>query len=273
MRRLGAILFAAAGALSPAVASPRALSLDYCSDQYLLKLADEDQILAVSRGADKDYSHMREAAAPYEKIRATTEETLALHPDIVLRQWGGGLSAEEAFGRFGANVVTLGYPQDFEGVKANIQLVATALEQEARGAALIRELEETLASIPSPDDPPRALYVTPGGVTAGAHTMIDAIFAAAGVRNITADEGKSYWPPLPAEALLLAPPELIVTGFFKARDVEINYWSAARHPALAKQFKKTPTIHLPAELVSCAAWYSADASRMIADAVRGEPDE
>lgn len=259
---------AAASALSAAAAAPRAVSLDYCSDQYLLELADPDQILAVSRGARGDYSHMREAARDHRKIRATTEEALSLKPDLVFRQWGGGANAEDAFGRFGAEVISLVYPEDFGGVKANIRLVAAALEQERRGEALIGELEEKLAAIPKPDPPPRALYVTPGGVTAGAHTMIDAIFAAAGVRNITADEGKSYWPPLPAEALLVAPPELIVTGFFKARDVEINYWSAARHPAIEKQLEETPTVHLPADLVSCAAWYSADAARMIAESAK-----
>lgn len=266
MRRFSALFIAAASALGAAAAAPRAVSLDYCSDQYLLKLAEPDQILAVSRGAGRDYSHMRKAARSHKKIRPTTEEALALEPDIVFRQWGGGVNAEAVFGRFGAKVISLGYPEDFEGVKANIRLVAETLEQEARGEALIDDMEEKLAAIPKPA-PPRALYVTPGGVTAGAHTMIDAIFSAAGVRNIAAEEGKAYWPPLPAEALLMAPSELIVTGFFKARDVEINYWSAARHPAIEKQFEETPTVHLPADLVSCAAWYSADAAIMVAKTV------
>ena len=41
----------------------RIVSLDYCADQYVLKLADEEQILAISPDAVKDFSYMREAAA------------------------------------------------------------------------------------------------------------------------------------------------------------------------------------------------------------------
>ena len=80
------ILGAAIAASSAAVAKPRAVSLDYCSDQYLLKLADPDQIAAVSRGADKDYSYMRSAAAGVQKIRPTIEETAPLTPDAETRR-------------------------------------------------------------------------------------------------------------------------------------------------------------------------------------------
>lgn len=268
MTRLVALLVLIAAA-SPAVAKPRVVSLDYCADQYLLKLADEDQVLAVSRGADKDYSYMRAQAAGHARIRPAQEEALARAPDIVLRQWGGGANAEKAFGAAGARVVSLGFPEDFEGVKDNVRLVAGALEQEARGDALIAEMEnrlDALASAPQPNM--RALYVTPGGVTAGARTMIDAIIRAAGLVNIAADEGKSYWPSLPAEKVLLAPPEFIVGGFFVSRDEAINHWSAARHPALKRLLSQTPSVQLPADLVSCAAWFSVDAAEIIAEGAR-----
>jgi len=266
MTRLLAIIMTAFAAFNAAEAKPRAVSLDYCSDQYLLKLADPDQIIAVSRGSDKDYSHMRDEAAPYRKIRASVEEVFALEPDVVLRQWGGGANANDAFSRFGADVVALGYPDAFKGVIDNIRLVADALEQGERGDVLISELEDQLALLHLSASPEiRVLYVTPGGVTAGAGTMIHAMITAGGVTNIAAEEGKSYWPPLPAEELLLNPPQLIIAGFFGSQDEQINYWSAARHPAIAKLFANTPTLHLPTDLISCAAWYAADASAMIAE--------
>ena len=44
-------------------ATPRRIvSLDFCADQYVLKLADRESILAVSRDATKDFSFMREEA-------------------------------------------------------------------------------------------------------------------------------------------------------------------------------------------------------------------
>jgi iron complex transport system substrate-binding protein len=242
------------------------VSLDYCSDQYVLKLADPDQIFAVSRGADKDYSHMRSAADDHARIRPTPEEVLSLEPDLVLRQWGGGVNAAEAFGRFGAEVISLGYPDDFEGVEDNIRMAAEALEQPERGEKLIREMQSRLDALAAQNEPTqRALYVTPGGVTAGSHTMIDSILKAAGVINIAAENGEVYWPPLPAEALLLNPPKLIVAGFFVSEDQDINYWSAARHPAIEAQLKETPTVYLTPDLISCAAWYAVDAAELIAE--------
>lgn len=262
-------LFCALAAASPAAAKPRAVSLDYCADQYLLKLGDDNQILAVSRGADKDYSHLSAQGALQERIRPTQEEVLMRAPDIILRQWGGGANAEKAFGAHGARVVSLGYPEDFGGVRDNIRLVAEALDQEDRGEALVAEMDSRLAALASaPQAKTRALYVTPGGVTAGAHTMIDAVISAAGLVNIAAEQGKSYWPPLPVEQVLLAPPAFIVGGFFLSRDEDINHWSAARHPALKRLLDKTPSVQLPADLVSCAAWFSVDAAEMIAEAAR-----
>ncbi|PQA88598.1 ABC transporter substrate-binding protein [Hyphococcus luteus] len=264
MIRLTVLLLALAAAF-PAAAKPRAVSLDYCTDQYLLKLADKDQVLAVSRGADKDYSHLRAEAVNRKQIRPSREEVFALAPDLVLRQWGGGANAEKNFTAFGARVVSLGYPEDFEGVKDNIRLVADALGQEPRGEALIGEMEARLDALArTSDSKKRALYVTPGGVTAGAHTMIDAMIRAAGLVNVAAEEGESYWPALPAEEVLLAPPDFIVGGFFVSRDEDINHWSAARHPALKRLLEKTPSVQLPADLVSCAAWFSVDAAEMIA---------
>ena len=268
MIRLTVILLAFAAA-TPAAAKPRAVSLDYCADQYLLKLADDDQVLAVSRGADKDYSHLRAQAAGHHRIRPTQEEVLTRAPDIVIRQWGGGANAEKAFGAHGARVVSLGFPEDFGGVKDNIRLVAQALEQAERGEAVIAEMDnrlDALASAPQPGM--RALYVTPGGVTAGARTMIDAVIRAAGLVNIAAEQGKAYWPSLPAEEVLLAPPDFIVGGFFVSRDEEINHWSAARHPVLKRLLSQTPSVQLPADLVSCAAWFSVDAAEIIAEGAR-----
>lgn len=274
MKHFAAYALAVLAATGWADAKPRAVSLDYCSDQYLLKLADPDQIAAVSRGGDDDYSFMRDTAAPFPKIRPEIQEASALEPDLVLRQWGGGPAAATSFARFGADVVSLGYANDFDDVKANIRMAAKALQQNPRGEALIADLEKRLSVLAArPDTNIRALYVTPGGVTAGAQTMIDAIMNAAGVVNIAAAEGKSYWPPLPAEQLILAPPELVVAGFFDTDAEQINHWSAARHPALRKMMQETPSIRLSADLLSCGAWYSVDAAEQLAaaaEAIRHE---
>jgi len=265
--------FAVAGVVAlPAeaiAAPPRAVSLDYCADQYVLALAEPEQVLALSRGADKDYAYLNEEARAYRRIRATPEEALALKPDLVIRQWGGGANAGAAYGRFGATVISLGFAEDFDGVVENIRTVAAALDAREKGESLITELKARLDALAAlPPAARSVLYVTPGGVTAGAHTMIDAIIRAAGAVNAAAAAGKSYWPPLPAEDLLLDPPNFIATGFFSGDDEAINYWSAARHPALRHLIEETPSLDFPPALVSCAAFHSIVAAEELAKAVR-----
>lgn len=237
------------------------LSADYCADQFLLALADKEQIAAVSTDADKDFSYLRNRTAGIKQARPDAEAVIANNADLVLRFWGGD---EKRLKRTGAKVLTLAYATDFDDIRQNIAAAANALGQTERGTALIADMDSRIASLAeNRRETPRAVYVTPGGVTAGKQTMIDAIFTAAGIRNAVADAGHSYWPAYSAEDLLSHPPQLVVTGFFEANSERHNNWSAARHPAFRRAFARTPTIHLDTDTISCPAWYSVDAAEKI----------
>lgn len=275
--RVGALIAAALGAagLAPAAALPRAASLDFCADQYLLALADRSQIVAVSPGADEDDSYMRRSARGLRVARPTTEEIAAAKPEVVLRFWGGAPGMTQALRRFGVDVITLDYPSDFDVVRKDIRVAAAALDREEAGERLIAELDGRLHRLAQrPRSDIAALYVTPGGVTAGAGTMIHAIIEAAGLRNTAAD--RSGWPPLPMESVALEPPQFIVAGFFDATTEYVNHWSASRHPVFAQMFEDNPIVRLRAELISCPAWFAVEAAeeiRIWVDEVeKGRPD-
>lgn len=262
--------FAADGA---GASAPRAVSLDYCADQFLLALADDAQIVAVSPLAASAYSRERTRAEGFRRLRANAEEIAPLKPDVALRVWGGEPRLEALLARAGARVVTLDYASDFDAVRANIRKAAQALGREARGAALVADLDARLAALagrPLHGEP--ALYVTPGGVTAGSGTMIDAIFQAARVRNAAAEAGHMFWPPLPAERLVLDPPGLIVTGFFRDGDETFNHWSAARHPTFKRLFARARAVHLSADVLSCPGWFAVEAAEAIAAGVDAGED-
>ncbi|MFZ5616411.1 MAG: ABC transporter substrate-binding protein [Pseudomonadota bacterium] len=248
-----------------ALTGPRVLSADYCADQFALALADRGQIAALSVDAEKDFSYLRDQAAGLRQTRAEAEAAVASRADVVLRFWGGDAAR---FERLGLAIVTLDYAADFEGVKANIRKTAIALGQIYRGEALIDETDRRLAVLAARGAAHQsALYVTPGGVTAGKGTMIDAILNAAGVGNVAAEQGLSYWPALSAEALIADPPEFIVTGFFSSGSERVNHWSATRHPALKNTLGGTARIDLPADVLACPAWFSLDAAEAIRDRV------
>lgn len=242
----------------------RVFSADYCADQLTLALADREEIAALSVDAEKDFSYLRDKAKGLPQARAGAEEIFASRADLVLRFWGGDARRLE---KLGVKTATLGYAADFGDVKEAITVAARALGEERRGAALNREIDRRLQALAARGPSAvKALYVTPGGVTAGKETMIDAIFRAAGVRNIAAEKGLSYWPALSAEALILDPPPLIVAGFFSSNSERLNHWSAARHPALRKTLDATPRVDLPADIIACPGWFALDAAEAIRNA-------
>lgn len=250
------------------VGAIRIFSADYCADQLALALAEPADIVALSVDADKDFSYLRGKANGIAQARADAEKVLAANADVVLRFWGGDAARLE---RLGVKVVTLGYAADFDAIKENIETAAAAIDRTKEGYALISEIDQRLTALAARGRAEiSALYVTPGGVTAGKNTMIDAILNAAGVNNQAADAGHSYWPPLSAEALIAEPPHFIVTGFFSANSERINHWSAARHPALRKALNATPRVDLPTDILSCPGWFSLDAAEAIRNAVDKE---
>lgn len=255
-----ALAFLAAAA---AGGGPRVFSADFCADQMALALADRDDIAALSPDALKDFSRYRARAAGLPRRRADAETVAASGADVVLRYWGGDGAR---LAGFGVKVVTLGYAADFDAVASNIRTAAAALGRKDRGARLIAALDRRRTALAALGPSGRsALYVTPGGVSAGAGTMIDSIFAAAGVENeMRARQG---WPATPLERLALDPPEIAVAGFFNANAERADNWSAARHPAFARIFERAHAIFLTPDVIACPGAFSIEAAEMIRSAV------
>lgn len=263
------IICALAWALAlPAAAEPRRIvSLDYCADQFVLALADRGQIAALSRGSRRDDSYYRTRAAGIRQTRGTLEEVLALRPDLVVRNWGGPWDAEQAYARFGVPVLQVGDTPTFAQAREDVLDAARAMGQSARGEAIARDLDARLARLRStaPADPPPMMYLSAGGAVAGSDTMMDAVIAAAGGRNVHAG---ASWTVLPLERLVETPPALIALGFFDTGRTAMNAWSPSRHPALRRALARARTVSLPPAAISCQAWYAIDAAEILAAALR-----
>ena len=85
----------------------RVVSIDFCADQYALKLLPKHRILAVSNNADKHFSYMREKAVNLLKIKPTAEDIILLEPDLIIRSYGGGPYATSTFEKAGIPVLQI----------------------------------------------------------------------------------------------------------------------------------------------------------------------
>lgn len=247
-------------------AGPSVASLDFCADQYVLALADPDQIVGVSPHAETEFSYLAEKAIGIPKIRPTAEEILVLEPEMVVRLWGGGYGAKDTLERYGIPVVQVSLAVTLEETKANLLAVGEALGHLDRAKAIAVDLETRISAIQAvPDEErPVALYVTPSGTTTGRGTFIHEMMTTAGVDNMSAALGTSPWHPLNLEALALSPPDMIVAGFYDLRSGKLSNWSLSRHEFLRRQGEIRPVARIPSREIACAAWFVVDAIEEIA---------
>jgi iron complex transport system substrate-binding protein len=261
-QRLAGWIAGLAAALPGAVsAGPRVLSLDQCADQYVLALAPRLDIAGLSYRADDADSYLRASARGLPLRRADLESVLASRPHIVVRYWGGDELMARRLARGGIQVVKIDDADDFQGVRANVRKVAAALGRTAAGEALIGRMDAELAAAKGAWRGRRALYLTPGGFTAGEDTLVGAMMSAAGLRNAAQAPG---FTPVSLERLAARLPDGFVLGFFDPASAQAQGWSMGRRGALHRITAGRTLAALPGAILGCPAWFAADGARDLA---------
>ena len=261
---LAAGLLAACGTAPPPARpegpASRIVSLDYCADQFVLGLADRERILALSPDAGKDFSYLRAEAAGLPTVRPRAEDVLALGPDLVVRNYGGGPRAAAFFERAGVPVLQIDYAPDIEAVRDRIRQAAAGLEVPDRGEALIAEMDARLARARTGVSDADALYLAPSGVAAGSGTFVDHLIAEAGLENFSHEFG---WRSIPLERLAYETPDVYAVPVFAGADHNMP-WTSFRHPVAVRRMQAGPAVSIDGATTSCGAWFLADAVEALA---------
>ncbi|HEY1752404.1 MAG TPA: ABC transporter substrate-binding protein [Caulobacteraceae bacterium] len=261
MGRLGALALAAAFA-APAAAAPRIFSTDQCADQYVLALAPRDEIVGLSKRARDADSQLRAEAVGLPQRRATLESILGARATIVVSNWTPDPRLPAVLRRRGVAVVPIDEASDFDGVRADVRKVAAALGRPAAGEALIAHMDAELAESRGAWGGARALYLTPGGFTAGKGTLVGAMLAAAGL----ASEAGPAYAPVSLEQLVWRPPAALVLGFFRDLAGGRQHWTIAGNSYLQALARRRAIASLPGRLLGCPVWFAADGSLALAEA-------
>ena len=245
----------------------RIVSLDYCAVQYVLKLADREQILAISPDGVKPFSYMRGAAEGVPTVRPNAEDVLILKPDLVVRAYGGGPNAAAFFERAGVPVLNVGWTSNLDGegpgsVPDNVRQMADGLGQSARGEALAEAFRSRLASLAPAGNGRTALYMTSAGVTTGPGSLIHDMLVTAGYENF---ESRPGWHAIPLERLAYEQPDLIAAAFFDRSNRALDAWSPVNHPIARRQMREQATVPLEGAWTACGAWFILDAVEALAE--------
>lgn len=237
------------------------LSLDQCADQYVLALSPRSAIVGLSSRADDADSRLRALAHDLPQQRVDLESALAARAQVVVRYWGGEPRLVAALEARGVRVVTIGEAVGFAGVRANIRQVAATLDARPAGEALIARMDQRLVRSAGAWGGARALYLTPGGVTAGPGTLVDAILTGAGMANA---ETRPGYQTVSLEGLALAPPKAVVLGFFDTFQLSGDSWGMGRHRILQRVAHERSVASLPGSMLGCPDWSAAEAVELLA---------
>jgi iron complex transport system substrate-binding protein len=142
-------------------------------------------------------------------------------------------------------------------------MIGAQLQRADAATALVTHVQQRLARLHDTPRPYSALYLRPNGGSAGTGTYVDAVFAAAGLRNHAADQGQNGWGRFALETLVARPPDLFVFSDF-IRDTAYSRSGFGRHPLLQNLLQQRPVISLAGKYWGCGNWQLIEAAEDIA---------
>ncbi|MET0066889.1 MAG: ABC transporter substrate-binding protein [Candidatus Thiodiazotropha sp.] len=249
--------------LNPVQAAPpqRVVSLNLCSDQLLLMLADRQQIALLSHLAtDPHNSYMAPRAAGIPSHRARLEEIIAAQPDLILTTPYTAPRLRHSLEQLGYPLHDLSLGLQPEQISEDIRRLAKRLARPARGEALIGEFQRRIAGQPSAQEsqPPAALFLQPRGYTSGRNTLQDQALRLAGWRNRAAEMGLDGYVQADLEQLIAWQPDALITSpYAPARDSRAE--RLLSHPALKRLLGGQPVYRVPYKDWICPGPMLADA--------------
>jgi iron complex transport system substrate-binding protein len=264
VRALAAAAFVVVASTASA-APPAIASINLCSDQLVLALADAEQIRTVSwLSADPEESLFSATAKRYPLNYGTAEELLRFAPDVVIAGAYTNGFTRALLTRLGYRVVELAPETTVAEIEANVRRVAEAVGHPERGERLVASIRVEAHTIDAhrPARAPATVVVRPGGFTVGRHSLADELLTLAGMRNVAAEQGLDRWGSLSMEALLRSAPELIVlTGYRLAQPSLANL--VLEHPALARLRAERRTATVPAAYWACGLPQSLESAVLL----------
>jgi iron complex transport system substrate-binding protein len=248
-------------ALSAAGTPKRIVSLNLCTDELVLRLADRSNIASITwLSKDKISANVVDLAADLPVNHGLAEEIIPLDPDLVV---AGSFTARTAVAMLKATrfpVTEFGVAHNIADVRLGIRKMAALVGEPARGEALVASFDGRLAEIgtPAPGRRPTALVFNANGFTVGGGTLVDDIMTRAGLDNVAAHMKLGNYSQLPLEIAVRSDVDVLIIS--ARRDGPPSLATALLdHPVLSKLGPKTHIVVLPTNLWSCGGPEVAEA--------------
>ena len=244
-----------------AAALPRIASMNVCTDQLLLPLADPEQILGLSPfSRDAWQSWAADDARKYPRLSGGAEDVLVLKPDVVVASLFDKRSTRELLKAQGLRVTEFSVPRNVNEVKAQIRKMGEIAGHSDRATAEIVRIDGAVARARNVvlEKHYSVLPLSRRGWVFGKDSLISSLLSEVGLFNAAADLELGTGGFASLETIVKTRPDLLVVSEAGDR-AEDDGRAFLLHPALERFYPLEKRIVLPERLTVCGGVMLAEA--------------
>jgi iron complex transport system substrate-binding protein len=238
---------------SHAAGPPRIASINLCTDQLLVTLADPAQILGLSPySRDRARSWDPAKAAQFPKLSGEAEDVLVLRPDVVVAGRFTKRATRELLKENGLRVVEFDAARSLDDVKKQIRQMGDLVQHPDRAAAEIHRMDAAIAHARevATRKPYRVLALSRRGWVSGGDSLTSSLLATAGLGNAATELGYKLGGFASLEAIVSLRPDFLLVS--DAGDFAEDEGRAfVLHPALERLYPASKRLVIPESLTVC----------------------
>jgi iron complex transport system substrate-binding protein len=248
---------------APALAAglPRIASMNVCTDQLLIPLADPQQILGLSRfSRDAWQSFAADDARRYPILSGGAEDMLVLRPDVVVASLFDKRSTRELLKEKGLHLAEFAVPRNLDEAKAQIREMGEIVQHADRAEAEIARFDAAIARARRAVAVKhyRVLPLSRRGWVAGSDSLVSSLLTETGLFNAGGDLGVGTGGYASLEAIVNLKPDFILVSEAGDR-AEDDGRAFLLHPALDRFYPPAKRIVIPERLTVCGGVMLAEA--------------
>jgi iron complex transport system substrate-binding protein len=240
-------------ALARATEPPRIASMNVCTDQLLLTLADPGQILGLSPYArDSFQSWAADDARRYRILSGGAEDILVLRPDIVVTSTFDKRATRELLKAKGLHLAEFEVPRTLDEVKEQMLRMGEITQQPDRAAMQIARLDAAIARARHAvaQRNYRVLPLSRRGWVSGSESLLSSLLTETGLFNTAGELGVALGGFASLEAIVNLRPDFLLVSETGDR-AEDDGRAFLLHPALERFYPPSKRIVVPDRLTVC----------------------
>lgn len=224
-------------------ASPsRVISLNLCTDQWLMELGASEQIMGISfNAANAKISAGVKTARHYKQFHADAESLLSARPDLILMGAVENTPLQHLLEQQEIPVYRLRDITSVTSLQTEIMNLGKILGQPDNAQLFITRINQALSV--TPKQPKRAILYYTRGYTENTHGLMADILKKSGITLLQPPHGKGAFK---LEEVLDQQPDILILPHY-AFAVTSEAESMLHHPALAN----IKTVQLPGNWLTC----------------------